>query len=48
MELIELLFFPSVVLAGILLWAFASCDKKFVPERVAASRLRATQRKHRA
>ena len=34
MELIDLLFFPGVVIAGILVWAFAAYDKKLVPERI--------------
>ena len=48
MELIDLLFFPGVVIAGMLLWAFAAYDKKLVPERIYASSLRAKQRKNRA
>ena len=48
MELIDLLFFPTVVVAGIFLWAFASYDKKLVPERVYAGCQRGTQRKPRA
>jgi hypothetical protein len=47
MELIDLLFFPSVVIAGILLWAFATYDKKLALERIYASSLRAKQRKNR-
>jgi hypothetical protein len=34
MELIDLLFFPSVVIAVILLWAFAAYDKKLASERI--------------
>ena len=48
MELIDLLFFPGVVIAGIVLWAFAAYDKKLAPERIYASSLRAKQRKKRA
>ena len=48
MELIDLLFFPSVVIAGILLWAFAAYDNKRAPEPIYASSLRAKQRKNRA
>ena len=47
MELIDLLFFPTVVVAGIFLWAFASYGKKLVTERVYAGCQRATQRKPR-
>ena len=43
MELIDLLFFPSVVMAGIVLWAFATYDKKVAPERIYASSLRTKQ-----
>ena len=31
MELIDRLFFPAVLIAGILLWAFAAYDKKLRP-----------------
>jgi hypothetical protein len=48
MELIDLLFFPGVVIAGILLWAFATYDKKLASERIYANSLRAKQRKKRA
>ena len=48
MELIDLLFFPGVVMAGIVLWAFAAYDKKLAQERVYASSPRAKQRKKRA
>jgi hypothetical protein len=48
MELIDLLFFPSVVMAGIVLWTFVTYDKKLAPERIYASSLRAKQRKKRA
>jgi hypothetical protein len=48
MELIDLLFFPGVVIAGMLLWAFAAYDKKLAQERIYASSLRAKQRKTRA
>ena len=34
MELIDLLFFPGVVIAGMLLWAFAAYDKKLAQERI--------------
>jgi hypothetical protein len=34
MELIDLLFFSNVVIAGILLWAFATYDKKLASERI--------------
>ena len=42
MELIDLLFFPGVVMAGMLLWAFAAYDK-LAPERIYASSLTAKQ-----
>jgi hypothetical protein len=45
MELIDLLFFPGVVIAGIVLWAFAAYDKKLAPERIYASSLTAKQLK---
>jgi len=48
MELIDLLFFPGVAMAGIVLWAFATYNKKLAPERIYASSLRAKQRKTRA
>jgi hypothetical protein len=48
MELIDLLFFPIVVMAGIVLWAFATYDKKVAAEQIYASSLRAKQRKNRA
>ena len=48
MELIDLLFFPGVVIAGMLLWAFATYDKKLASERIYASSPRAKQRKKRA
>ena len=48
MELIDVLFFPAVVVAGIFLWAFASYDKKLVAERIYAGSQRSTQRKPRA
>jgi len=48
MEPIDLLFFPRVVIAGILLWAFATYDKKLASERIYANSLRAKQRKKRA
>jgi hypothetical protein len=48
MELIDLLFFPGVVIAGMLLSAFAAYDKKLAQERIYASSLRAKQRKNRA
>ena len=43
MELIDLLFFPSVVMAGIVLWAFATYDKKVAAEQIYASSLTAKQ-----
>ena len=45
MEPIELLFFPSVVIAGIVLWAFATYDKKVSAEQIYASSLTAKQLK---
>lgn len=48
MELIDLLFFPGVVIAGILLSAFATYDKKLASERIYANSPRAKQRKKRA
>ena len=45
MELIDLLFFPSVFIAGILLWAFATYDKKVAAEQIYASSLTAKQLK---
>jgi|SRR5882762_5226857 len=45
MELIDLLFFPSVVMAGIVLWAFATYDKKVAAEQIYASSLTAKQEK---
>ena len=48
MELIDLLFFPGVVIAGMLLWAFSTYDKKLAPERIYANSPRAKQRKKRA
>ena len=45
MELIGLLFFPGVVMAGIVLWTFATYDKKLAPERIYANNLRAKQLK---
>jgi hypothetical protein len=48
MELIDLLFFSGVVIAGMILWAFAAYDKKLASERIYASSLRAKQRKKRA
>jgi len=45
MELIDLLFFPSVVMAGIVLWAFATYDKKVAAEHIDASSLTAKQLK---
>ena len=45
MELIDLLFFPGVVIAGMLLWAFAAYDKKLASERIYANSLRANQLK---
>ena len=41
MELIGLLFFPGVAMAGIVLWTFAAYDKKVAAERIYASSLRA-------
>jgi hypothetical protein len=50
MELIDLLFFPGVVIAGagMLLSAFATYDKKLASERIYANSPRAKQRKKRA
>ena len=48
MDLIDKLFFPGVFIARILLWAFATYDKKLASERIYASSLRAKQRKTRA
>jgi hypothetical protein len=48
MELIDQLFFPAVLVAGILLWAFAAYDKKLASERIYANSPRAKQRKKRA
>jgi len=48
MELIDVLFFPGVVITGMLLWAFAAYDKRLASERIYASSLRAKQRKNRA
>ncbi len=45
MELFDLLFFPGVVIAVILLWAFAAYDKKVASERIYASSLTAKQLK---
>ena len=45
MELIDLLFFPGVAIAGILLWAFATYDKKVAAEQIYASSLIAKQLK---
>ena len=45
MELIDLLFFPGVVMAGIVLSTFATYDKKLAAERIYASSLRAKQLK---
>ena len=48
MELIDLLVFPGVVIAGMLLWAFAAYDKKLASERIYTNSPRAKQRKTRA
>ena len=45
MELFDLLFFPGVVIAGILLWAFAAYDKKLAQERIYGKAGRETKEK---
>jgi hypothetical protein len=45
MELIDLLFFPSVVVAAILLWAFAAYDKKLAQGRIYAKAGSETKKK---
>jgi hypothetical protein len=45
MELIDQLFFPAVLLAGILLWAFAAYDKKLAQERIYANAESETKKK---
>jgi hypothetical protein len=45
MELIDQLFFPAVLIAGILLWAFAAYDKKLAQERIYANAGSETKKK---